>query len=133
MLVALAWRNLWRRPQRTILSLLSIAIVSTLLICMLSFQISVYGVMKETTLRIFSGYAQFQPLGYADDPGLGAYDRPPRGSGAPGDQDRWRDGRRASGQRLRHPGQWRAQLWRSRDRRRPRQRSPGLLHPRDDP
>ena len=70
MLFALAWRNLWRRPQRTILSLLSIALVSTLLICMLSFQISVYGVMKETTLRIFSGYAQFQPRGYADDPGL---------------------------------------------------------------
>ena len=70
MLFALAWRNLWRRPQCTVLSLLSIALVSTLLICMLSFQISVYGVMKETTLRIFSGYAQFQPRGYADDPGL---------------------------------------------------------------
>ncbi len=70
MLAALAWRNLWRRPQRTALSLLSIAIVSALLICMLSFQLSVYGTMKEATLRIFDGYAQFQPTGYADDPGL---------------------------------------------------------------
>ncbi|WP_293677199.1 FtsX-like permease family protein [uncultured Phenylobacterium sp.] len=70
MLVALAWRNLWRRPQRTILSLLSIALVSTLLVCVVSFQTAVYGVMKETTLRIFTGYAQLQPLGYADDPGL---------------------------------------------------------------
>src|SRR5438477_5180911 len=70
MLVALAWRNLWRRPQRTVLSLISIAIVAALLIMMLSFQISVYGTMKDVTLRNFDGYAQFQPRGYADDPGL---------------------------------------------------------------
>jgi ABC-type lipoprotein release transport system permease subunit len=70
MVVALAWRNLWRRPQRTILSLLSIAIVAALLVFMLSFQIGVYETMKESTLRIFDGYAQLQPKGYADDPGI---------------------------------------------------------------
>lgn len=70
MLFALAWRNLWRRPQRTILSLVSIAIVSGLLVFVLSFQDGVYGQMKETTLRIFDGYAQFQPDGYAADPRL---------------------------------------------------------------
>ncbi len=70
MLAALAWRNLWRRPQRTILSLISIAIVSGLLVFVLSFQDGVYGQMKETTLRIFDGYAQFQPDGYAADPRL---------------------------------------------------------------
>jgi ABC-type lipoprotein release transport system permease subunit len=67
---ALAWRNLWRRPQRTILSLASIAIVSGLLVFVLSFQDGVYGQMKETTLRIFDGYAQLQPQGYAADPRL---------------------------------------------------------------
>jgi ABC-type lipoprotein release transport system permease subunit len=70
MLVALAWRNLWRRPQRTVLSLISIALVSGLLVFVLSFQDGVYGQMKETTLRIFDGYAQFQPVGYAADPRL---------------------------------------------------------------
>ena len=70
MLAALAWRNLWRRPQRTLLSLVSIAIVSGLLVFVLSFQDGVYSQMKETTLRIFDGYAQFQPRGYADDPTL---------------------------------------------------------------
>ena len=70
MLAALAWRNLWRRPQRTVLSLSSIAIVTGLLVFMLSFQIGVYSTMKETTLRIFDGYAQLQPQGYADDPSL---------------------------------------------------------------
>jgi putative ABC transport system permease protein len=70
MLLALAWRNLWRRPQRTVLSLVSIAIVAALLVLMLSFQLSVYATMKEATLRIFDGYAQFQPAGYHDDPTL---------------------------------------------------------------
>jgi ABC-type lipoprotein release transport system permease subunit len=70
MLAALAWRNLWRRPQRTLLSLLSIALVSAILVFMLSFQIGVYATMKENTLRIFDGFAQFQPWGYADDPSL---------------------------------------------------------------
>ena len=33
MLALLAWRNLWRRPQRTFLSLASIAFVVALLVC----------------------------------------------------------------------------------------------------
>lgn len=70
MLAALAWRNLWRRPQRTILSLSSIVIVSTLLVALLSFQMGVYAAMKEATLRIFDSYAQIQPEGFADDPTL---------------------------------------------------------------
>jgi len=77
MLAALAWRNLWRRPQRTLLSVLSVAIVSGLLVFVLSFQDGVYGQMKETTLRIFDGYAELQALGYADDPTLDhAIDQP---------------------------------------------------------
>jgi ABC-type lipoprotein release transport system permease subunit len=76
-LADLAWRNLWRRPQRTVLSLISIALVTALLIFMLSFQEGVYATMKETTLRIFDGYAQFQPAGWADDPSVDkVIDRP---------------------------------------------------------
>lgn len=68
MLLLLAWRNLWRRPQRTLLSLLSITLVVALLVGMLSFQRGVYQAMKENTLGVFDGYAQFQPPGYSDDP-----------------------------------------------------------------
>lgn len=68
MLFAFAWRNLWRRPQRAILSLLSITFVTAILVFALSFMVGVYGAMKENTLRIFDGYAQIQPIGYADDP-----------------------------------------------------------------
>ena len=70
MLLALAWRNLWRRPQRTVLSLISIALVSALLVALLSFQTAVYATMTEATLRIFDGFAELQPAGYHDDPGL---------------------------------------------------------------
>jgi putative ABC transport system permease protein len=70
LLAELAWRNLWRRPQRTYLSLVSIALVCGLLVFVLSFQVGVYAAMTETTLRIFDGYAEFQPAGYAADPTL---------------------------------------------------------------
>ena len=77
MLAALAWRNIWRRPQRTLLSVLSVALVAALLVFMLSFQDGVYSAMKETTLRIFDGYAQVQPPGWADDPTIDkAIERP---------------------------------------------------------
>ena len=77
MLIALAWRNLWRRPQRTLLTLSSIALVTALLVFVLSFQQGAYGAMKELSLRIFDGYAQLQPPGWADDPSLDrAIDRP---------------------------------------------------------
>jgi putative ABC transport system permease protein len=70
MLLALALRNLWRRPQRTILSLLSMAIAASLIVFMQAFQIGVYGLTKESTLRVIDGHAQLQPPGYAADPGL---------------------------------------------------------------
>jgi putative ABC transport system permease protein len=70
MLGAMAWRNLWRQPVRTVLSLLSIAFAAALLVFMLSFQLGVYATMKENTLSLFDGYAQIQPKGYADDPDI---------------------------------------------------------------
>ncbi|WP_374575275.1 ABC transporter permease [Phenylobacterium sp.] len=68
MLLAMAWRNLWRRPARTWLSVASMAFASALLVFMLSFQLGSYATMKSNALKIFDGYAQIQPKGYADDP-----------------------------------------------------------------
>lgn len=68
MLLAMAWRNLWRRPVRTWLSIASMAFASALLVFMLSFQLGSYATMKSNALKIFDGYAQIQPRGYADDP-----------------------------------------------------------------
>jgi len=70
MLTALAWRNLWRQPRRTGLSLFSIAFTAALLVFLLSFQLGGYEQTKESALELLDGYAQIQPLGYADDPDI---------------------------------------------------------------
>jgi putative ABC transport system permease protein len=70
MLFATAWRNLWRQPTRTGLSLTTMALAAALLVFMLSFQLGVYATMKANALRIFDGFAQIQPPGYADDPDI---------------------------------------------------------------
>ncbi len=68
MLFSLAWRNLWRQKTRTILSMLSMGFASALLVFMLSLQLGTYDTMKNNTLRVFDGFAQIQPKGYAKDP-----------------------------------------------------------------
>ncbi len=70
MLLHLAWRNLWRQKMRTVLTLLSMALASMILVFMLSFQFGVYDTMKGNALKLMDGFAQFQPEGYADDPGI---------------------------------------------------------------
>lgn len=68
MIFALAWRNLWRQPRRTILSSLAIAFTSMFLIFMPSLQAGSYTVMIENTLRLYDGYAEIQQPGYRDNP-----------------------------------------------------------------
>ena len=68
MILRLAWRNLWRQPRRTILSLLSIAFTMGVTVWMLGLQQGVYGHLENNYMHILHGYAQIQPRGYADDP-----------------------------------------------------------------
>ena len=70
MLVGLAWRNIWRQPHRTALSLGSIAIAGTITVFLLALQQGAYGTMKESVLKLMDGFAQLQPPGYADDPDI---------------------------------------------------------------
>ncbi|MFQ5438048.1 MAG: ABC transporter permease [Paracoccaceae bacterium] len=68
MIVSLAWRNIWRQPVRTALSLTGMAFASMLMVFMLSFQLGLYDTMKSSMLKISQGFGQFQPVGYKDDP-----------------------------------------------------------------
>lgn len=68
MIVAMAWRNLWRQPRRTLLSSLAIAFTSAFLVFMPSLQNGSYDAMIENTLRLYDGYAEIQQPGYLDDP-----------------------------------------------------------------
>jgi len=68
MIAALAWRNIWRQPIRTALSLTGMAFAAMLMVFMLSFQLGSYDTMKSSMLAISQGFGQFQPRGYKDDP-----------------------------------------------------------------
>jgi len=68
MIASLAWRNIWRQPTRTALSLIGMAFAAMLLVFMLSFQFGSYDSMKENMLRINDGFGQIQPPGYKADP-----------------------------------------------------------------
>ena len=70
MIAGLAWRNIWRQPHRTALSLSSIAIAGTITVFLLALQQGAYGTMKESVLKLMDGFAQLQPPGYADDPDI---------------------------------------------------------------
>ncbi len=70
MLAALAWRNIWRQPVRSVLSLIGLAFSSLLLVFMLSFQFGVYDTIKVGALGLLDGFGQFQPPGYDDDPDI---------------------------------------------------------------
>ncbi|NOX72970.1 MAG: ABC transporter permease [Alphaproteobacteria bacterium] len=68
MIASLAWRNIWRQPIRTGLSMLGMAFTSMLLVFMLSFQFGSYDTMKSSMLKISEGFGQFQIKGYKSDP-----------------------------------------------------------------
>jgi len=63
----LAWRNLWRHARRTWLTIGAMVFSNTLLVFMISFQFSMYGLMIDNTLMVFSGHMQVQAPGYKDD------------------------------------------------------------------
>lgn len=68
MIAALAWRNLWRRPWRTGLSIAGLAFAAAFLVFMPALQNGTYRSMIENTLRLYDGYAQLERPGYREQP-----------------------------------------------------------------
>ena len=68
MIFALAWRNLWRRPRRTWLSISGLAFAAAFLIFMPSLQNGAYRAMINNTLHLYDGYAQIDRPGYRAEP-----------------------------------------------------------------
>jgi len=64
--VKMAWRNIWRNPRRSILTILAIAFAGTLLIFMLSWQFGSYDTMINASVRIHTGHLQVQADGYQE-------------------------------------------------------------------
>lgn len=68
--VLLAWRNIWRNPRRSILTMLAIIFATTLLVFMLSFQFGAYDDMIDSSVRLSTGHIQVQQVGYQDRPAV---------------------------------------------------------------
>ena len=64
----LAWRNIWRNPRRSVLTILAIIFASGLLVFMLSFQFGAYEDMIDSSVRLSTGHLQIQPEGYQNRP-----------------------------------------------------------------
>lgn len=63
-----AWRNIWRHPRRTILTMLAIAFGSGLLVFSIGFQLGQYDLMIKGSVSIYQGLIQVQKKGYLDEP-----------------------------------------------------------------
>ena len=63
----MAWRNIWRNPRRTLLTISAIAFASMILVFMLSFQLGCYETMINTSVKISTGHLQVQAKGYLND------------------------------------------------------------------
>lgn len=70
MLIEQAWRNLWRQPRRTALSVLTIAFAAAAAVFISSLQQGGYSEVEENALRLIDGFAQVQPPGYSNDSDL---------------------------------------------------------------
>jgi putative ABC transport system permease protein len=66
----LAWRNLWRNPRRTLLTVAAVAFATMILVFMTALQRGGYGAMIESAVSVFTGHLQVQARGYHDDPQL---------------------------------------------------------------
>jgi ABC-type lipoprotein release transport system permease subunit len=63
----LAWRNLWRHPRRTWLTIGAMVFSNALLVFMISLQFGMYDLMIDNTLKSFTGHVQVQAPGYKDE------------------------------------------------------------------
>ncbi|MDH5765748.1 MAG: ABC transporter permease [Gammaproteobacteria bacterium] len=63
----LAWRNIWRQPRRTVLTMLAIAFGAALLVFSIGLQLGQYDLMIQNAVRLYQGLFQVQQQGYHDD------------------------------------------------------------------
>lgn len=62
----MAWRNLWRNPRRTLLTMSAIAFACVLLVCMLSMQFGSYETMINSAVKVQTGHLHVEAKDYQD-------------------------------------------------------------------
>ena len=63
----MAWRNIWRNPRRSLLTMTAIAFAAMILVVMLSWQFGSYAAMINSSVRLRTGHLQVQAAGYMKD------------------------------------------------------------------
>jgi putative ABC transport system permease protein len=66
--LTLAWRNIWRHPRRTLLTIAAMVFADILLVFMLSMQLGQYRMMIDSSLALLTGQMQVQEAEYLDEP-----------------------------------------------------------------
>jgi ABC-type lipoprotein release transport system permease subunit len=66
--LTLAWRNIWRHPRRSLLTIAAMVFADVLLVFMLGLQLGQYRMMIDNSLSVFSGQMQVQSIDYLDEP-----------------------------------------------------------------
>ena len=64
--IKLAWRNIWRNPRRSILTMAAIAFTTVLMVFMLSWQFGSYTTMINASVKTQTGHLQVQAKGYQE-------------------------------------------------------------------
>ncbi len=67
----MAWRNVWRNPRRSVLTMAAVAFAGLILIFMLSWQLGSYDTMINTAVSIHTGHLQIQAEGYQEKHRIG--------------------------------------------------------------
>ena len=76
-MLPLAWRNLWRNPRRTGITLIVVAIGLWSILFFNAFMTAWDKSSKETTLQLLIGSGQIHSKGYMDDPSIETLMDPP--------------------------------------------------------
>jgi ABC-type lipoprotein release transport system permease subunit len=65
--IIIAWRNLWRNPRRTLITISSVFFAVILSTVMTSMQEGSYGTMVDNWVKFYSGYMQVQQVDFWED------------------------------------------------------------------
>jgi ABC-type lipoprotein release transport system permease subunit len=70
LLLALAWRNIWRNRRRTLITVAAVAFSVTITLYTIAMMDGSHDAMLLQAMRIFTGSAQVHRQGYWEDPGV---------------------------------------------------------------